>query len=266
MSPQHEPFRCFHGNAKPYEPFWTFVNAAESSSGQTELAIDGVISEYSWMGDEITPKKFKDDLYNYGQGGPILMRLNSPGGDVIAASKMRAIMTEYPGDITVQVDGLAASAAVMLAISGKTLQMMDSAYMMIHDPAVGILMALLDIETLGKLRDNLISIKNGIVPAYAAKTGMSEDKISRLMKNETWMSANEAKDYGFVDMVLTGGQQNKATFQNMAFLNAMQTFVNVPPALLSSEAAPVEDNDLDRLNGQELREAQALRDYVHLYK
>ena len=153
--PQREPIRCFHGNAQPFQPFWTIVNAAESSSGQTELAIDGVISEFSWLGDEVTPQKFKDDLYNIGQGGPVLMRINSPGGDVIAASKMRAIMTDYPGDITVQVDGLAASAAVIVAISGKQLQMMDSAYLMIHDPAVMVLGAMLDIETLGKLQDNL---------------------------------------------------------------------------------------------------------------
>lgn len=260
MPTNHDPIRCFQGNAKPHEPFWKWVNLEDSTP---EMEIDGVISEYSWFNDEITPKKFKDDLYQNGKGGPVLMKINSPGGDVIAAAKMRAIMTDYPGDITVRVQGMAASAAVIVAISGKQVQMTDASYMMIHDPMVVVFLAALNIDTLGKLRDDLRSIKDGIVPAYAAKTGMSDEKISRMMSNETWMSAREAKDYGFIDEVLTGGQQPaKSQLTNLAYVNMLQSYGNVPPGLLnlsSEESQPVVDVERER-------QLERLRDRVNLYK
>lgn len=227
----HKPIRCFEGNAKPHEPFWKWINAAEG--GPAEMEIDGVISEYSWFDDDITPKKFKDDLYKYGKGGPITMKLSSPGGDVIAAAKMRDIMTAYTGEITVQVHGIAASAAVMVAISGTTLQVTDSSYLMIHDPAVVVFLAMLDIETLGQLRDSLKSIKDGIIPAYAAKTGLSDEKISKMMTKETWMSAREAVDYGFADSVITGGQApKKERITNLAYINCLNSYDNLPTPLV----------------------------------
>jgi ATP-dependent Clp protease protease subunit len=238
-NPQHNPIRCFDGNAKPYEPFWKFVDAAESDSKQTELELNGVISEFSWLGNEITPNLFKEQLYASGKGGPVLMKINSPGGDMIAASRMRAILTDYPGEVTARVDGMAASAAVAVVMAAKKVQMMDSAYMMIHDPAVMVIMAQLDIQTLGDLRDDLKSIKDGIVHVYAARTGMEEDKVSRMMTAETWMSAREAVDYGFADEIITGGQKKAAaTMTNLAFVNALQNYVNVPPDLLKLTEAP----------------------------
>ena len=235
----HNPIRCFEGNAKPYEPFWTWVDVQD---GDPELNLYGVISEYSWFEDDITPKIFKDQLYQNGKGGPITLKINSPGGDVIAASVMRSIMSDYPGDITVQIDGVAASAAVIVAIAGKTVRIMDSAYMMIHDPGVVVFIAYLDIDTLGKLRDDLKSIKDGIVPAYAAKTNLSEDRIARMMSRETWMSAREAVEFGFADEIITGGQKPnpESRISNIAFVNALQSYQNVPPALMSftSEETP----------------------------
>ena len=79
----NEPIRCFEGNTQPHEPFWTWIDAAEGEDPEMELY--GYISEWSWFEDEITPQKFKDDLMKYGQGGPIKIRMNSYGGDVIAA-------------------------------------------------------------------------------------------------------------------------------------------------------------------------------------
>jgi ATP-dependent Clp protease protease subunit len=268
---QPNPIRCFDGNAQPHEAFWKFINAEQSQSGQVELELDGVISEFSWFADEITPKLFKDELYRVGNGGPVLMKINSPGGDVIAASRMRAIMTDYPGEITTRIEGIAASAAVIVAIAGKQVQMTDASYMMIHDPAVVVFLAALNIEMLGKLRDDLRSIKDGIVPAYAARTGMTEDKISRMMSNETWMSAREAVDYGFADEIVQGGQKTRSQLTNLAYVNVLNSYVNVPPALITSEAEPVADNDPARAVEserlvQDERAAQSLREYVQVYK
>jgi ATP-dependent Clp protease protease subunit len=249
MARNNSPIRCFDGQAKPHEAFWRIRNAA---NGEPELEFYGFISEYSWLGDEITPAKFKDDLYKVGNGGPVTVRINSAGGDPIAASVIRAIMSDYPGPITVQIDGLAASAAVIVAMAGSTVRIMDTAYMMIHDPAVVVVMAALDIETLGLLRDELKSIKQGIVDTYVARTGLSQDRVAKMMADETWMGAQEAVSLGFATEVVQGGQKPA----NRAYMNALLNYANVPPALLASqqpEAVREED-----------REAQSLIDDIDL--
>jgi ATP-dependent Clp protease protease subunit len=240
------PIRCFDGDDLPHDPFWRWVNI---DTDQPEMEIDGVISQYSWFEDEITPKIFKEQLYQNGRGGPVLMKLNSPGGDVIAAAKMRAIMTDYPGEITVRIEGMAASAAVIVAISGRRVQITDAAYMMIHDPAVVVFLAQLDIETLGKLRDDLRAIKDGIVPAYSAKTGLTEERIARMMTSETWMSAREAVELGFADEIYSGGQQApRSPITNIAYVNALQSYLNVPPALrdLTRQESEPEAENVER--------------------
>ena len=272
MSQPKTPIRCFEGSAKPYEPFWNFRNA-EETGGDAELELYGVISEYSWFEDDITPRKFKDDLYKFGKGGPLLLKINSPGGDVVAASVMRSIMSEYPGEITARIDGLAASAAVLVAMSAKTVNIIDSAYMMIHDPYVMVFLAALDIELLGKLRDSLKSIKEGIIQSYTSRTKLSEDKLSKMMADETWMSAREAVEYGFADAVITGGQKPANQFSNLAFVNALQTYLNVPTALLpqpdevESEPEPQpEPSEEAKAAGPDPRKVESLRNYLKVYK
>lgn len=230
-----EPIRCFDGIMQPHQPFWTVRNANESKSGDPELEFYGYISEYSWFGDEITPAAFKTDLYNLGKGGPVTVRINSGGGDVIASSMIRATLLDYPGHVTVRIDGLAASAAVIVAMAGKTIKIQDTAFMMIHDPAFSVMMAVLDIETLGQWQDQLKSIKAGIVDVYAAKTGMSQDRLKRMMTDETWMSANEAVNYGFADEVIVqvSGKQNAAAknVANAAVINSLRSYRNLPVVL-----------------------------------
>ncbi len=263
--PINNPIRCFEGNAQPGDPFWKFINSAESDSGLTELELNGVISEFSWFGDEVTPKKFKDELYAIGKGGPVLLKVNSPGGDVIAASMMRSILTDYPGPVTARVDGVAASAAVAVVMAAGRIKMMDSAYMMIHDPSVVVFLAQLDIETLTSLRDELKSIKDGIVPIYAERTGLSEDKLNHMMADETWMSAREAVELGFADEVITAGQ--KRPIENVAFVNCLKNYAHVPPALMqamNSVNQPQESEPSSRLlSAEDERMAECLRNRVN---
>ena len=253
------------------------MDAETSESGQAELELYGVLSEYSWFGDEITPAKFKDDLYRVGKGGPVLMKVNSPGGDVFAASLMRTILTDYPGEVTARVDGLAASAAVGVTLAARRIQIMDAAYMMIHDPAVVVFLASLDIETLGHLHDSLVNIKDGLVQTYEARTGLSTTKISHLMSDETWMSARQAVELGFADEVISGGQKPAdKVIQNMAVVNCLNGYNNTPLALLAA-CRPVEDDPATstplnvpeeavssepRLTDDMQREAQTLRERV----
>lgn len=248
----NQPLRVIEGTAKPFEPFWVIRDAAGSQSGETEIEFDGVISEYSWFGDEITPAMFKAELYEKGHGLPITVLLNSPGGDVTAASVIRSTMQEYPGRVTVDIVGMAASAATIVMTGADTIRMRESALIMIHDPWTIAVGNSSDLKTAMNMLD---AVKASIVDAYQTKTGMEPDKLARMMANETWMTAREAKDLGFVDEVVTGSIR-KASALSAGFVNCLKNYANVPADLLASETeTPVTDE----------REAQSLRDYVSVF-
>ncbi len=234
------PMRVIEGSAKPFERFWTLRNAEESESGEPEIEFYGYISEYSWWGDEITPSMFKQDLNDLGKGGPVTVRINSGGGEVFAASAIRSMIMDYPGRVTTRIDGLCASAATYVAMAGDVVKMQDSAFFMIHDPSV---LAWGDIEILKTLLAELKTIKDGIVQTYQGKTGLDAEKLSKMMTAETWMSAQEARELGFVDEVITGTMKIKTT--NRAYLNCLQNYEHVPESLLA-EIEPEEEPEIDQ--------------------
>lgn len=239
----YKPVRIFDGKAKPHEPFWTIRNAAESESGEPELEFYGVISEYSWWEDDITPAKFKADLYDVGRRGPVTIRMNSGGGDVIAASVIRSILVDYPGRVTVRIDGLCASAATFVAMAGDVVKMQDTAFFMIHDPSI---LAWGTVEDLNSAIDLLKTVKESILSAYGAKSKLPEDRLSKMMSDETWMTAAEALANGFIDEVIAvPGKASPRLANNLAILN----YMNLPKALQAAE--PV-INVVD--DGQSLRD------------
>jgi ATP-dependent Clp protease, protease subunit len=263
---RHEPIRCFDGDAKPHQPFWRMRNAVEGDpASEPELELYGYISEYSWFDDDITPKMFKEDLYKLGNSGPITIRMNSYGGDVIAASLMRTIIQDYPGKVTVRIDGIAASAATVVATAGDVVKIQDTAYYMIHDPHVMMFFAALNIEDLTRLLAEVKTVKNGIMAAYQDRTGLSNERISKLMTNETWMSAQEAVDMGFADEVIGSAKakkaKNTAAAPAMAMVNALRNYRNVPPELLSAGEAKVEPNPE---NPELIKAAERLRAEVKI--
>jgi ATP-dependent Clp protease protease subunit len=266
-----EPIRCFEGNAKPHEPFWHFVDAAEG--GDPILELNGVISEYSWFDDDISPKMFKDDLYKYGKGGPISIHLHSYGGDPIAANVMKTIIQDYPGKVTVRVDGIAASAATIVAMAADKLTMQEGAYFMIHDPSVAFFMAQLNIEEMTRMVDSLKTIKSGIMDAYETKTGMSRARLSKMMTDETWMTAGEAVAMGFADEIAVPAPKIAPleTIQPAAYSNMLRNYANVPPALLSNELAAADAVEVEEAQTPEpsepidAREVKRLRDYLDIF-
>lgn len=238
--PTHNPIRCFEGDAKPHEPFWRW-NVVDQAEPEMELY--GYISEYSWWGDEITPQKFKKDLEKYGQGGPITIKLNSYGGDVTAASVISAIIRDYPGQVTVRIDGIAASAATVVAVAGDQVKIQDTAYFMIHDPLVVFFLAALNIEDLTRMADSLKAVKEGIMNAYETKTGLSRTRLAKMMTDETWLDAQRAHDLGFVDEILRQAQPIPIDLpQNAAVVNAFSNFANVPEALMEALTRPTPDS------------------------
>lgn len=168
------------------------------------LHLDGVIAEETWFDDDITPALFAEEL-NAGSGD-VTVWINSPGGDVVAAAQIYNMLRDYPGSVTVRIDGLAASAASVIAMAGETVVMSPVSMLMIHNPAT---MAMGDKDELGKAITMLDSVKESIINAYQAKTGMSRAKLAKLMDAETWMDARAAFELGFADQIdppLQGGE------------------------------------------------------------
>lgn len=162
------------------------------------LELYGTIAEESWFDDDVTPKMFKEEL-NAGEGD-ITVWINSPGGDCVAASQIYSMLMDYKGNVTIKIDGIAASAASVIAMAGTKVLMAPTALMMIHNPAT---MAFGDHEDMQKAIEMLDEVKESIINAYELKTGQSRAKLSHLMDAETWMNANKAIELGFADDILT---------------------------------------------------------------
>jgi ATP-dependent Clp protease protease subunit len=182
------------GNARPARRFW---NWARNEDGSRTLYLDGAIAEENWLGDEITPKQFKEELQS-GEGD-VTIWLNSPGGDVFAAAQIYNMLMDYPGNVIVKIDGIAASAASVIAMAGGDVYMSPVSMMMIHNPAT---IAIGDTEEMEKAIAMLDEVKESIINAYELKTGLSRARISHMMDAESWMNAKKAVELGFADDIL----------------------------------------------------------------
>lgn len=173
--------------------FWNFTD----EGGVRTLRIEGQIADETWFGDEVTPQQFKNDLIS--GTGDITLWINSPGGDVFAAAQIYNMLMDYQGDVHVIIDGLAASAASVIAMAGATVSLSPVAMMMIHNPWT---FAQGEAKDMAKVIEMLGEIKESIINAYELRTGLSRTKISHLMDSESWFNAKKAVELGFADKVL----------------------------------------------------------------
>lgn len=178
--------------------FWNWTVTDNDEKTERILTLSGVIAEESWFDDEVTPKIFRDELMS-GEGD-ITVWINSPGGDCIAAAQIYNMLLEYKGNVTIKIDGIAASAASVVAMAGNKVIMSPVSMLMIHNPMT---MATGDTTEMKKAISMLTEVKESIINAYELKTGMSRDKIAKLMDAETWMDANKAVELGFADEILS---------------------------------------------------------------
>lgn len=161
------------------------------------LFLNGTIAEDSWFDDDVTPQMFKEELMD--GSGNITVWINSPGGDCVAAAQIYNMLREYKGDVTVKIDGIAASAASVIAMAGDKVLMSPVSMMMIHNPMT---IAFGDSGEMQRAIDMLSSVKDSIINAYELKTGLSRVKLAHLMDAETWMDANKAIELGFADEII----------------------------------------------------------------
>ena len=209
--------------------FWNW----SENEDERILRIDGVIAEEPWIDDEITPKQFKSELMS--GSGDITLWINSPGGDVFAASQIYNMLMDYKGNVTVKIDGLAASAASVIAMAGTRVLMSPVSQIMVHNPMT---VAIGNAEEMSKAIKMLSEIKESIINAYEIKTNLSRDEISKMMDSECWMNAKKAVELGFADEIMyTEKDQNSEKISNSYIFSRMAVTNNLIDKLKNKNQA-----------------------------
>ena len=211
--------------------FWKWSNSV--SSNNQELILDGPIASDTWWGDEVTPDLFREELKQH--AGDLTVVINSPGGDVFAGLAIYNALVNHNGNVTVRVDGLAASIASVIAMAGDKIIMSPGSMIMIHRPSV---YAAGTVDDMEKAKDVLLKIEEGITPIYAKRTGLSDEKIAELLEAETWMLADKAVELGFADEVSEAPEKQK---QDEGVQNAMgMNFAFSMSAVKQADAKPMQ--------------------------
>ena len=182
--------------------FWNWVR---NEGEKCTLLLDGEISDETWFGDEVTPAIFREELH--AAEGDVVLWINSPGGDCFAAAQIYNMLMDYPGKVNVRIDGLAASAASVIAMAGTTVEISPVGMILVHNPMT---ISIGDVQEMERAIALLAEVKESIINAYEIKTGQPRAKISRFMDAETWMNAKKAVELGFADAILTG-EKNRPT-------------------------------------------------------
>lgn len=189
--------------------FWKWTR--NEDTGERELRLDGVIVDddfLAWLTDGVSAKAFRQELNS--ADGDITVRINSEGGDCFAAAAIYTALKDYGGKVTVKIDGLAASAASVVAMAGDVIEISPVGMMMIHNPW---LYTQGDADEMRAAAKFLDDVKETIINAYEAKTKLPRDEISRLMNDETWLHAKKAVELGFADKILFAENQTADDLQ-----------------------------------------------------
>ena len=234
--------------------FWNWKSRTVTNEETQEqiqertLFLNGTIAEESWFDDDVTPQLFKDELMS--GSGNITVWINSPGGDCVAAAQIYNMLMDYKDDVTVKIDGIAASAASVIAMAGTKVLVSPVSMLMIHNPMTA---AFGNSDEMQKAIEMLSSVKDSIINAYEIKTGLSRAKLSRLMDAETWMDANKAVELGFADGILQREEQSSDVAVPTASM--MYSRANVVNSLMEKIAAkcaiePKSGRSVDELKTQ----------------
>jgi len=206
---------------------WYEFKASDDGKKETQLYLYNEIGGFGKNASD-----FVRDLQTVPQDNRVVLRIHSPGGDVLDGHAIFNALRAHPGGLTTQIDGLAASMASVVALAGDPVRMAGNGLMMIHNVSAGMHG---DSEDLRQMADVMDKIQETIKAIYSAKTGLSKKKIQEMMDAETWMTAKEAVDLGFADEI-TGDLKMAAKFDLSKFKN--------PPALLTPAAAAMDPNEL----------------------
>ena len=196
--------------------FWNVMRNEEEKSA--ELILYGSIGhDEDW--DDISDKTFKQDIENLGDVENITLHINSPGGSVFSAIAIANTLKNHKAKVTANIDGIAASAATIITSACDIVRMPKNAHFMIHNPMT---FAYGNNQDMEKTLNMLNKVKDSIIETYLYKSNTDKETLSELMNEETWMDAETAKGYGFIDEIINEEIEeeiieNKLIINNMAF-------------------------------------------------
>ena len=154
---------------------------------------------YEWFGIEATSPNSVNQVIEKASGEDLEVEINSGGGSVFAGSEIYTALKSYTGNVIVKIVGLAASAASVIAMSGKKIQMSPTAQLMIHNVSSRQSGDYRDMEHMAEVLKNA---NETISNAYRLKSKMSQEQLLEMMNAETWMTAAKAKEYGLIDEIM----------------------------------------------------------------
>lgn len=219
--------------------FWKWAKD-EINTDTSELILDGVIASESWWDDEVTPKMFRDELSKH--SGAITVRINSPGGDVWAGVSIYNALLEHQGNVTVKIDGIAASIASLIAMAGDDIVMLPGSMMMVHQPWT---IAMGNSDEIAQVVEMLEKTCESMIPIYAARTGQSEEKVLELLKAETWMTAEDAVALGFATEAVQAKTSVSDSIKNaLAYASNVQSAVMQPVMSMQTRAKAVKAEEV----------------------
>lgn len=205
---------------------------------------------YDEIGWEVSASGFIRELKAL-TGKSLTVRIHSPGGSVLEGHAIYNALLRHNGGVTVQIDGLAASMAGVIAMVGKPVRMAENAFLMIHNPSGGVFGTA---EDMRKQADLIDKMRDGLVNIFVQRTGKSAEEIEQVMDAETWFSAQEAKDFGLIDEV-TDKLELAASFDLTKFRNAprvdTQRGADMADTDISAQLATVtQERDIARAQAQ----------------
>ena len=183
---------------------------------KNSIVSDVVGTLYDKMGvnDYTSPKKVKAQLKDCAFSNDLIVNVSSGGGDVFAASEIYTMLRDSGKKVTVNIQGLAASAASVISMAGDTVRISPTAQIMIHKASNGIQG---NADGMSHNANVLDGIDKSIAAAYVAKTGMKESDLIQMMSNETWLTPKDAVDKGFADEIMFNDEVNSKNYQNSTF-------------------------------------------------
>jgi len=238
--------------------FWSMTN---KSTKEGEVFLYGDISSTSWWGDEVTPTQFKQDLDALGSVKKLNIYINSLGGDLFAGQAIYSMIRRHKAKKTVYIDGLAASAASIIAMAGDTIIMPHNSMLMIHNCLT---IAMGNANDFRKLADDMDKIGESIVSVYTDRTALLESEVKQFMDDETWFTAQEAVDYGFADEIEEGKEVAATIDGGFLMLNNIKVdasrYKNMPEIKTQEPQAPQTNPQLIELYKQKIKTLERMEE------
>ena len=224
----------------------------KNKAERAEIWIYEYIGEDFWTGGGVTAKNFQKELSEI-KASQIDLHINSPGGEVFDGIAIYNLLKQHPAKVTTYIDGLAASIASVIALAGSPIIMAENALYMVHNPSG---MAIGTANDMRSLADVLDKVASTMIGTYTAKTGKTEADIKSLLDAETWMTADEAKEAGFIDEI--GAEMDLAACAKFAPVMAKAGFKKIPKSIGREMPSEREIEHILRDAGCTVKEAKAI--------